>query len=59
MDDPIPPFLMTPFLIPLPFLFLIPRSAPAHCGVGGDPYGTLDLGWWFEQMPTDAWKKTL
>ena len=34
-------------------------SAPAHCGVGGDPSGILDLGRWFERMPTDAWKKTL
>ena len=34
-------------------------SAPAHCGVGGDPSGMLGLGRWFERMPTDAWKKTL
>lgn len=34
-------------------------SAAAHCGVGGDPSSMLDLGRWFEQMPIDAWKKTL
>jgi putative transposase len=34
-------------------------NAPAHFGVGDDPSVTLDLGWWFERMLTDAWKKTL
>ena len=34
-------------------------SAPAQCGVGGDPSGMLDLGGWFERMPTDAWEMTL
>lgn len=34
-------------------------SAAAHCGLGRDPSGMLDLGRWFEQIPVDVWKKTL
>ena len=34
-------------------------SAAAHCGVGGDPSGMLDLGRWFDRMPIATWKRTL
>lgn len=34
-------------------------SAAAHCGLGGDASGMLDLGKWFDAYSTQDWRETL